>query len=688
MPIHSPLLPELNDDELRAHFGADTGAQRRYQLLHTVLVLGTPQREAAETLGVSERTVRNALRSFKRGGLSALKSRRAAARRESPRRWETFEPALAAALAEEPQAGGDRLWRRAQALLGDAGSALSRRTAYRILARLRAEAQQEDDGDDLTATVRAALPFLMEDPPLTLGGSALAQRLLPLDDEPQLRGALLQQALRAALDRLRPAGDVAGIDRSWWPYLICSGEYEAGQSRGELQRDLALSASTYSRAKRQGLVQIANVLPRIVTSLVESPAARAGQRLPRSADFVGRRDEQSYYAWRLQAEGVAWIWGLPGSGKTALAAELAAEGRRYGQTIAWHTCRPGLDGGAAALAGSLVLALGGVEDAARAVRRDGAGAADPELLIELLRDRLAARPSVIVIDDIHHATAGETGPVFDALLELVRRRAARLLLVGRERPADGNWPPLPGLGEPEARLLWAGLAPLPAEQWAALHDATAGLPQPLRLVAAAYHRAGELARPDDWRDYVAAWADDAFWDRLPEAEQQLLVVARALEGRAWGRHTRQILHMLDIPHAALERARAQGLVSHEGERLLLHAVLRAGADTWLRDDARLRLQLAALSATIAEAAQMAGEAPAATVLEWADAPSGPESAAPPASMELLVRLREALADSADYLKRHPRDRAARRLASQLAWLQAALPDPIGAGRVTIAGPGR
>ena len=88
----------------------------------------------------------------------------------------------------------------------------------------------------------------------------------------------------------------------------------------------------------------------------------ASQRLPRTPEFVGRREEQSYYAWRLQTEGLAHIWGLPGSGKTALAAELAADGHRYGQMILWHTCRAGRDSTLLGIIRGLAQALAAAGD--------------------------------------------------------------------------------------------------------------------------------------------------------------------------------------------------------------------------------------------------------------------------------------------------------------------------------------
>src|SRR5258706_2870045 len=303
-PVHAlQPLPTLAEEDLFRFFADDHDGLRRYRLLHAVLITGMTQREAAQASRISERTVRNVLRAYTDGGLEALRSRRAQRLRTST----LAEQTLIAALGQEPQAGGDRLWRLAQELMGEAGASLSRRTAYRMLARLRAEEEEGEDDDDapnsLRSMVRSALPLLAEDPPLTLGAGALAQRLISEEDEPLLRGMLLQQAIRDALDQLRPPGAVSAVDRSWWPYLICTGEYEAGQRRAELQENLALSASTYSRAKRQGIDTITALLPQIVAEKIEGPAALASQRLPRTPDFVGRRDEESYYACRLQAEG-------------------------------------------------------------------------------------------------------------------------------------------------------------------------------------------------------------------------------------------------------------------------------------------------------------------------------------------------------------------------------------------------
>lgn len=670
-----PTLPVLSEAELVDFFGEDPGAIRRYRLLQAVLLTGMTQRESAEAYDVSERTVRNILRTYAKGGLESLRSWQIAPRRRRDRRGTTSVQALTAALAEDPQAGGDRLWRRAQELLGDAGKTLSRRTAYRILANLRTEREEDDDPpDSLRGVVRAALPLLPEEPPLALGNSPLAQRLLTTESDPLLRGTILQQALREALDHLRPSGPVSAIDRNWWPYLICTGEYEASQRRADLQDDLALSASTYSRAKRQGIDRISALMPQLVERMIESPTAIVSQSLPRTLDFVGRREEQSYYAWRLQTEGISHLWGLPGSGKTALAAELAAEGQRYGQTILWHTCRPGLESTLPGIVRGLARALGG-DELWREIREEQEEL-DALALLDALRDRLVAYPTVIVIDDIDRADEAEITALIDRMTDLVARRSIRLLLVGRARITALDYPPLPGLSEREARLLWAGAPTIPADQWTVLYVTTHGLPEPLRRAAAAYRRAGDLARPVDWVEVISAWVDERIWSRLDEEEQRLLVAIHALVDRPWADRLNLVCEAMAVPMKIFERLLAQNLLTISGGSIVPFEALRFNATPRRREDSDLREQLDALVAL-------------------PDAIDFPDMSAPPeardllegiglgaaSGLDLLTRLRYALEHSAAYLQQQPDDAQARRLAAELEALQAALPDPLGPRRL-------
>jgi hypothetical protein len=113
-------------------------------------------------------------------------------------------------------------------------------------------------------TLRGALALLAEDPPLELGSCALARRLLPTEADPLRRGQALGHALRTAIGYLHPCTHLPTGDRRWWPYRICVFEFVEGRSRGEIAELLAISASTYTRAKRRALERIAEALPHLV----------------------------------------------------------------------------------------------------------------------------------------------------------------------------------------------------------------------------------------------------------------------------------------------------------------------------------------------------------------------------------------------------------------------------------------
>lgn len=660
-PTSYPTLPLLSEDDLAVSFSNDQNGIRRYRILHAVLNVGISQREAAEQAGVSERTVRNILQSYRReGSIERMRERGNAPRRVSTERANWYEPALASALAEDPQAGGDRLWQRARELLGDAGEGLSRRSAYRILARLRAEREREADNSEEISAIRSALALLIEDPPLTLGATALSQKLLPDESDTLLRGTLLRQALRTAIDRLRPAGEISAIDRDWWPYLICSGEYEAGQSRAELEASLALSASTYSRAKRQGLAMIVAALPQQLATLTESRQSRISQLLPRTADFVGRRDEQSYYAWRLQTEGIAHLWGLAGCGKTALAAELAAEGQRYGQSIVWHSCDSGAN---ARLAGVLRGLLAGL-----ATTAGEPDATSDAALLEIVRARLLVRPTVVILDDIQRTDQDEIAPLLDMLHGLVTRNVIRLVLVGQRPPLDASWAALPGLGEREARLLWVDLPPLPETQWQALYDATVGFPQALRTVAAAYRRAGERARADEWRADLLTWSTDAIWQTLTAGEQALLAVIHGLSAHIWTSAYDQVPDALGLDDTLISTLLQRSLLRNSEDHLLIHPVLTLAAEAALDGDSELSSLCSQVIATLDTLQQSAVDSKQPGPKDMVQSSQVAQSR----ELALIDRLQVVLARSVAYLA-DAADHEARHLAAELVALQAALP---------------
>jgi transposase len=660
----------LRDEELAAFFGNDTAALRRYEVLRALLAHGASQQQVALQFGISERTVRNILSTYARTErIASLHSQPTARTRRGTTQRELFVQALSSALSQEPAAGGDRLWRQAQAILGEIGAHLSRRTAYRILAELRSGNQRASAS--VVAIVRSALPMLLEDPPFALSASALAQHLLRSEHDPLRRGALLQQALRDAIDRLRPAGMVTSLERSWWPYLICSGEYQAGQSRAELQHQLALSVSTYTRAKRQGLERLSAILPQIVAQLLATPGAKAAQRLPRTPGFVGRRDEQSYYAWRLQTEGFAALWGMPGLGKTALAAELAAEGQRYGQTVLWHTCMPGNDSTLAGIVHSLAQTMAGYGYAKLWEQlRNGEQTPTDKELLEALASQLERHPSLIVIDDLHRLDSSNCMPLLALLHEMVRAGSVRLLTIGRRQPRVGDWPPLPGLEDREAQLLWSSTPLPPAQQWHDLYQATGGLPELLRLVAA-HKRCDSSRGGGEWPELVAEWTREAIWNQLLPAEARL--AAAMIEGERVG-VTVQLGHVaaaLGLPETTGAQLMELGLITIRDGVPIAAAVLRQEARAVL--EAAHLLETVATLAELVRIGEMPGQ-PTASGFSSRSPQNSHEHASNPGGLELILRLRDVLERSSAYLDRRSSDASAHQLARELQQLRAALPD--------------
>jgi transposase len=477
-----PDLPLLSPSELVDRFGDDAVARRRYQLLHALVIEQQPRHTVAQRFGVSERTIRHLLQHY-HGDLDALTTRRTAKRRHF---W--AEQALAQALQEDPNAGGDRLWRRAQNLLGDAGQKLSRRTAYRLLQQLRNEPKQPEG--QLDEPLRAALPLLLEDPPLSLGHSQLARRLCSDQPDPLLRGMQLRQVLQLAIEQLRISGDITVAERGWWPYLICQGEYLQGTPRRELQQTLALSASTYTRAKRQALMRVASLLPPLFESL--TIPSNPPPSLPRTATFVGRRIEQSSFSEQLQRMGTILIYGPSGSGKTALAAELAAEEQRSGSSVLWHSCRPQRESSIHALLRSLLEWLPHSATHIRQIR-----GMEEQVALEYFCGQIAAHPSLLVIDEYSMGDP-TTDQLIQAVQLLCHGRPVQIIIISQhaDLPAELHAHPLllDGLSDSDAQLLWMRQGTTLSEAWPDIYQATAGLPRQLIQAAMVVRNDGHFGQ--------------------------------------------------------------------------------------------------------------------------------------------------------------------------------------------------
>ncbi len=448
-------LPRLNGAELLARFGGDEAALRRYRMLAALLREGRPAGEVAQTFGVSRESLRRLRHAFRREGLAALRSRKRGGGHLA--RGSPLARAITQELQLDPGVPAALLWRRVQMRLIEEGLEAPRSTFYRLLAGLRDEDSDAASAGIPIRLIREALGALPEDPPLALGRSGLAGLLLPDEHDPLRRGRRLQDTLHAAITRLRPseAGPVLD-DPRWRHYLIVAGEYQTGEERAALAAALALSSSTYSRAKREALERLVALLPVVISELPPPAPPIALITPPPPPTIFDHEGELDLYIARLRRDGLAIIWGPTGVGKIDLAAMLAERLRARGQQIIWHTCRPpGADRDAGAhllLALATALALDSRYELWNALNTPAPG--DFARRLDLLAEALDGRHWTVIVANTHWLSGAEAGRVLNILTTAQQRRDIRLVLVGRGLPAwadAGRWPPLPFPSDTAAR---------------------------------------------------------------------------------------------------------------------------------------------------------------------------------------------------------------------------------------------
>lgn len=495
---HEPfVLPLLSDEELQQIFHDDSGAIRRYQLLSAVVHGGANAEAAAAQVDSSPRTVRHLLQRYRQQPtLDTLRTQQPGPR--GYRRSKTgVTEVVAEVVAAAPQASGGVLLAQVNRRLAHSDQRLSRATFYRLLAELREEQANPERADarlPMRTALNGALLLLSEDPPISLGSSLLARLCTPpLPEGTALeRGQILARIITTIIAGMQPDPTIALTDQRARSYAILAGEYISGEEPTVLQERLAISSRTYYRAKRQALDRLVDLLPAALGELTP-PAPRLTDPIPECDPFFGRDDELSYYQWRLRRDSLAVIWGLAGSGKTALAARLALEGQRVGQAVIWHTVgedpRTIVRDALSALAGGL-LSLGGqgMAEAVRHWQQSVAGLGQDQQIVRLVQ-LLARRHCVVFLDN---ARRTDTDPAWDMLLAELRRQATagqiRLVILSRALPdwaRGGGWPPLEGLDERAARTLLhdCGIT-LDDTTWRALYERAQGHPQLLRLAAA------------------------------------------------------------------------------------------------------------------------------------------------------------------------------------------------------------
>ena len=311
-----------------------------------------------------------------------------------------------------------------------------------------------------------------------------------------------------------------------------------------------------------------------------------------------------------QERGVALV-GLPGAGKTALAASVARQ--TSAGPVFWHTLVQGVNTSAEAIARQLALFLlaNGQAQARPLLERRGDGTLlgiDQQLL--LLRAALAARPALLCFDDAHLLLDDE--PALGLLRSLLTTTNARLLLTSRQDlPLPLAQLDLGGLEPEEGRALAAQLG-LDLNEAVLEHllERTAGSPMLLRLAAGQLLEAQSDSQAFvdglESRPQVAAYLLNTVLHGLEPASRWLagLVSVFRQPLDLYDAALNELIEAANPPgcmETALDDLRRRRLVD-DPQRAALHPLLRDHLYATLGVNARRRKQLHRLAARWSEQA--------------------------------------------------------------------------------------
>ncbi|MFZ6026118.1 MAG: AAA family ATPase [Chloroflexota bacterium] len=269
----------------------------------------------------------------------------------------------------------------------------------------------------------------------------------------------LAARLNTLIDNLRPAGQENLEQREFLHFYILHYLFQRGESAQVVQQKLGIGRTYLYKLRNEAVDNIA-------TLLVATPVGRVpflfAEPVPTVAGFVGRQAELLAYTAQLAQHKLALIHGFAGSGKTALAAQLADSRRQDGQPVLWITFCAGVNDTFSSLMGLLAasLAAQGHNDL-QDFLRGGVQHASPyavEAQIQYAANCLVASGVTLCLDDFHLVEYDPQIQRFLARL-LPRQQAALVptIIVSRYFPAfaQGRYiPPLGGLNDADLRLLF------------------------------------------------------------------------------------------------------------------------------------------------------------------------------------------------------------------------------------------
>lgn len=264
---------------------------------------------------------------------------------------------------------------------------------------------------------------------------------------------------------------------------------------------------------------------------------------PSLMNFLGREKELNDYGRILAEKHFAVITGMPGVGKSLLAAKLAEKTAASSEKRFWHRFHAGE--GVEILIWKLaaLLARNGRLELWRLLNQPRSVSDAPlpiDMLLDHLFEILPNQGYVLCLDDFQHVDADPLmGIVIDRLAEVVHAGKIKLIITSRRMPdfvTTIRFDPLSGLARQDAAaLLSARGVRLTEVLFSSLYEQTAGNAELLNLVIAILEQTSaperlvaQLVDAEDVENYLLREVDEY----LTEAERPVMSAVAVLLGQS------------------------------------------------------------------------------------------------------------------------------------------------------------
>jgi hypothetical protein len=360
---------------------------------------------------------------------------------------------------------------------------------------------QEHDDPLNRKSVRSALQSwvnsqkLGEHPLARLNVVEIRRRVAGYADTPTGRGVALRDVLRDAIETLRPdKGDPDPLEKRWRPYVILNEQYLAGRSPDYLIEQLSVEKRTYHHDQAAALDTLAALLLEWEEQSHGISRPTTTSIIPRIQNFQGRKQELRYYLEQLEKDHLTLVIGMPGTGKTALGAEIASQYQGKSDVF-WMMFRQGINTDIDSLFRELAVYLLelGHEEFWNFLQLEGEATQRYPLDTKIQHLSYVLRDGnyTLCFDNCQLANQDwEITTFFEVLREWATYgHTIYLIVMGQEKPAfapDAEVRPLGGMNESDALALLtdAGLARLPQNLFDRIYAMTGGTPIFLDLFSA------------------------------------------------------------------------------------------------------------------------------------------------------------------------------------------------------------